>query len=157
MKFWLTFATTLFLMSAGAPARGAGVWTTCPLADLTAGTTITNFQIQTKSVKCWEYNGDDDTPAVSVTAVSALICLNPDLATEGAATANMMIRRCDYGRKPSSNPERSCGTVLDLALTGLGGAAGTQNSCIRVGPGVYYGESTVGSGGESAVLSFTGE
>ena len=129
----------------------AGTLTDC------SGMTLTSTYITSTIVKCWEFNAQDDTPAFYIMTNSALICFDSNIATEAIGAGRVMLRRCHTGVKPSSNPENECASILDTALDGTQGAAATQNACERVGPGTYYGEVTVSTGGQDASISFQGE
>jgi hypothetical protein len=90
----------------------------------------------------------------------AIICFDPDTAGV-AGTGEVVVRRCNSGAKPSSNPQNSCistgGSLpASTGLTGVEGASGTQNACEWYGAGVYYIDITTQCGGDNCQVSITG-
>jgi hypothetical protein len=104
---------------------------------------------------CFYFNADDNSPIFRVVADTALICLNPNLATDGSATGEVMIRKCLPGVTTYS--ANHCMSMLDASLDGTAGASATQNSCLRVSRGKYIVVNTTSTGGHEAQVSIEGE
>ena len=84
-----------------------------------------------------------DSTQLIVRAASVLFCLNPDVTAVGVlGTATVNIKKC-YGMSitPGAN---TCIDINDAALDGTVGAPGTQNACVRAGPGRYLVDVVVG-------------
>ncbi len=130
-------ATVLLL--AAAPVA-ANTWSDC--SDNTSGELATITKTNLVCLDCTDAAGDDDcvdSRLFFVNAVAALVCFDPDvLADEGADVAQIWIRHCPDGKKPASNPEYVCGKITDSVITGIQGAAGTQDACHRLKPGAYF-------------------
>lgn len=131
------------------PALATGSFTKCNGESLSGTPVVANFD----SV-CWVFDGDDDSTIVEVRAKTALVCFDPDITTDGAATAQVMINHC-----PTSNAVSAftCMDITDSSSTGITGASGTQDSCIRVGTGFYYVDVTTADAGTDSRVSFRGE
>jgi hypothetical protein len=108
---------------------------------------------------CYEYDDATDSGGFIVVTPTALLCLDPDIAAAGTATATVIPRRCHIGYKPSSNPTFQCEATVDgTGLDGTPGAEGTQNMCVRVSTGAYYFDVAAGgTGGKDAVMTITAE
>jgi hypothetical protein len=87
----------------------------------------------------------------------ALICLNPDTASESADATEVMIHYCPI--VPTTGPDvNNCMDILDAPLDGTIGADDTQNACIRVARGSYWIEvTTPPAASDNAVISVFGE
>ena len=163
MRRWilLALAACLVALVFAASEAGAGtdhaLWTNCN-PDVQTAITDTHVNRRGQTI-CWEFDDTvTDSSSFLVTSETALICLDPDIAAAGAATAEVMPRRCHIGYKPVSNPTYQCEAILDASLDGTAGASGTQNMCRRVGPGVYYLDVTsANTGDKAAVVSIIGE
>ncbi len=118
----------------------ANTWSDC--AGDTGGDLVNITKYNLVCLDCTEAAGDDDcvdSRLFFVGATTALICFDPDVAlSEGVDAAQINVRYCPDGIKPAANPEYTCGKMTDTVLTGIQGSAGTQDSCLRVGPGAYY-------------------
>jgi hypothetical protein len=88
---------------------------------------------------------------------TALVCFDPEVGAEGASDAEINIRYCPNGTQPAANPEYECFALSTIPITGLTGAAGIQDACVRVGPGTYYFEITTDSTAEDARVTIQGE
>jgi hypothetical protein len=149
MKKLLILAALLGLLFAAEAWAAAFGFSNCRTVSITPPT-INKAGL----VACYEFDDDTDSGRFTVVTPSALVCLDPDITTEGPATAEVMIRRCHSGAAISLN---ECFAILDASLTGATGGPATQNSCARVGPGAYYIEITTSAGGDDAIVSITGE
>lgn len=100
------------------------------------GSTEQITRIRVGPSECIEYSWKDVTlPGLefAVTSNTALACFAPDVVS-GATVATATVKRCMPGR---ARTDFSCATVTAAALSGTGGAAGTQNRCVRLGKGEY--------------------
>ena len=145
--------------AAAACPDGTSCFTNCSSTPKKiSATSIDNSKVNL----CWEFDEtaalDEISLPLNVKADSALVCFDPDKGTEGTAVATLQVHRCVRSRMPATNPEFECTPMLDGAgLTGLGGAAGTQNTCFRVSAGLYYLRIATASVAEDAVASIQGE
>ncbi len=146
-----TLAALLALTCVG-PAFATSSLTSC-------ATTAQGYESTVDGTECvaWRFTLVEDSPGITINSNTALICFDPDTSTDGVATGQVTIRRCPSGNKPGTNPENTCGVIMDSPLTGLTGAAATQNQCIRVGPGLYWSDVGTSPATDSAVVYFQGE
>jgi hypothetical protein len=118
--------------------------------------TVTAYQLL-----CADFDENDtagtDSRIFRVGTNTALLCFDPDIATEGTATAEIFFRYCPNGIMPGSSPENQCFTLTTIPITGLTGQAGIQDACERVGPGTYYFEIETGTSTEDARVTIQGE
>lgn len=164
------------LLPAGAYA---GTWSMNCSYTTATGTTATrpaeqNFAIDEYGLACYRYANADSTHnapqnsagtlvGVKVTAQSALICFDPDILQAVTTTARVIPHYCPQGViADPSNPARSCpslgGANGAASLDGTEGTATSQNSCLRVGPGLYYFEISVAAeSGDTAQITVKGE
>jgi hypothetical protein len=156
MKRGLLLLMAPLLLLPGA-AWGAAAWSKdCSAASVAASsTTGADRRIAAGELECYRFNDDTDSAVFIVLAPTALICLDPDVTTEGAATAEVMIRRCHA--EATTVSVNTCFATLDSSLTGATGGSATQDACERYGPGVYYIEVTTSAGGNEALVSIKGE
>lgn len=147
----------LFLLTAPSIAIAASAWGACGAVSVaTVNTTGANQNIAAGQSKCFYFNGTEDSDVFHVLAPEALICLDPDVATESNdGVAEVMIRHCHTGATTCS--VNRCIEILDASLDGLQGADGTQNACRRVARGSYCIENTTGASTDEAVVSVQGE
>ena len=138
-------------------AFAAEAWGACGAVSVaTAVTTGANQNIASGQSKCFYFNGTEDSDVFHVLAPTALICLDPDVATEGNdGVAEVMPRFCHTGVTTAS--VNRCLAILDVSLDGTTGADLTQNACKRVARGSYYIENTAGASTDEAVVSIQGE
>lgn len=145
---------TLIAVLALAPA------TSWAAADMTncRGTPLGSTPMVSKAgeMACWEFDDATDSTPFTVRAGTALICLDPDITTEGIAAAQIDIRRCHRGNKPAASPENECFVITPTPLTGASDAA-TQLGCLRVAVGTFYIDVTTSAAGDDAVVSILGE
>jgi hypothetical protein len=142
----LRLAIALALLLA-APAT-ANTWTNCVDDNAWAG------NISPTTLACLDCLGNAtgtndcvDSRLFFVVAPEALICFNPDsTASEGADVAQIKIRYCSSGVKPSANPEYSCHSITTNPITGITGSPGVQDACHPVGPGAYFIDFTTDGG-----------
>ena len=125
-----------------AGAATANTWTDCSGNISPDLGRITRYDVV--CMDCTEAAGADDcvdTRLFFIGAKEALVCFDPDTAgTEGADAAQINIRYCPDGKKPTANPEFVCGTITTTVITGIQGSAGTQDACHAIGAGAYYSE-----------------
>lgn len=159
MRRLLTFLAAILLAALlMAPAAGAAsAWGICgsvQVADVV--TDFTDKKIKSKGeTECFYFNTTENSSLFTVTTESAVIMLYPDMGGDANADAAIDIVRCvDNTETYSANV---CKTILDAALDGTGGAAGTQLASARVGPGTYAIRNSVDAGGDEAVVEITGE
>jgi hypothetical protein len=151
----LLFGFFMSLLLAG-PAL-ANTWTDCVgnsfVGAIAAGVTA--------CLDCTDAAGADDcvdSRKFDVTADSALICFNPDTATEGADNASIRIRHCSTGLKPAASPEDSCHSITTNVITGITGSPAVQDACHRVPPGAYFIDFVSdGTAGDEPQITFRGE
>jgi len=128
----------LALLIAG--AAGANTWSNC--VGGTSGDLVRITKYNLVCMDCTEGAGADpcvDSRVFFIGADSALVCFDPDTAAdEGADVAEIDIRHCPDGKKPSANPEYVCGKITDSVITGAQGSGGSQDACHRLPPGAYY-------------------
>ena len=138
-------------------SEAAEAWGACGAVSVaTAVTTGANQNIAAGQSKCFYFNGTEDSDVFVILSSTALICFDPDVATEGNdGAAEIMIRYCHTGVTTAS--VNRCKETLDAPLDGTDGAAGTQNACARYGRGSYYIENTTGASTDEAVVSIQGE
>lgn len=170
----------LFLLTLlAASAANAGTWAlNCAYTTLT-GTTASRpaeqvFSIDEFGLACYRYANADSTHnapqnsagtlvGVKVTAQSALVCFDPDILQAVTTTARLIPHYCPHGTiADTSNPARSCpsigGANGNASLDGTEGTATSQNSCLRVGPGLYYFEASVAcESGDTCQVTIKGE
>jgi hypothetical protein len=150
----ILFGFLVALLLAG-PAAATIVWTNC-----SGGTTGNLIQVTKYDVLCIDWDETDtagtNTRHFIVGAKEALLCFDPDLATEGAATAEINFRYCPNGKMPAANPENECFALSTIPITGITGSAGIQDSCERVGPGLYYVEIETGGSSEDSRVTIQG-
>ena len=157
----LTIAVLAWLCLA-APAQAVGAFSSCadplnmPTTDeITVGA---GFDVTAGSRFCYQFDADTDSAVFPISAQNALICFDPDAAGVAGA-ARLDVEMCPYALNGGASAANACITILDAALSGAGGAAATQNACIRVKSGYYRLDPTVapGSGAEKAIVIMTGE
>jgi hypothetical protein len=145
----------LALMIAGVVSAGEGDWVEC------GSTRAGPKQISKGTLACYEIDATDyaDMTTSFTVGNQALICLNPDVDTEGADDAEVMIHYCPIGLATGVAPNvNACFDILDSPLDGTTGSPDTQNACVRVPAGVYWIEVTTAPGaGDEAVISVRGE
>ena len=153
-RILLVIGLLLLLPSA---SEAAEAWGACGAVSVaTAVTTGANQNIAAGESKCFYFNGTEDSDVFHVLAPTALICLDPDVATEGAdGVAEVMIRLCHTGA--TTCDVNRCKETLDVPLDGTDGADGTQNSCKRRPRGSYCIENTTSANTDEAVVSIQGE
>lgn len=161
MKVFIIVLGLLLLTGLMMPASAlaASQWAPCGVATVAlaaaSNTAGANGKIVKGERECFYFNADEDSDVFHVMADTALICLDSNVADEGASGAAVMIRRCNTGA--TTYDANTCIEILDSALTGLVGAAGTQNACIRVSRGSYVSVNDTTAGTEEAVVSIEGE
>ncbi|MCK5439423.1 MAG: hypothetical protein KAI97_05740 [Gemmatimonadetes bacterium] len=157
MKGFIIGLWLLLMVCLPGIALGAEAWGACGAVSVgTVNTTGANQNIAAGQSKCFYFNTTEDSDVFHVLAPTALICLDPDVATESNdGDAEVMIRRCDPGVTTAS--VNRCGAILDVPLDGLTGADGTQNWCKRVARASYYIENTTGAGDDEASVTIEGE
>jgi hypothetical protein len=153
MRFRLFSLLAVFLLAAQPVA--ANTWTDC-----NGNTSGELYRITGYNLVCVDWDDSDgaDTRVFFVGAISALICFDPALDSEGPDTATVKLRYCPNGHKPAANPENECFSITTNAITGIQGDPGTQDACQRVGPGAYYMEEVAdGGGSDESRLTIQGE
>jgi hypothetical protein len=159
MRHFITLGLFALGMLLAMPALGASQWATCGYATVAlaaaSNTSSANGKITREESECFYFNSTEDSRVFRVTADTALICLDPDVASEGAANAEVMVRYCHAGATTAD--VNVCIEVLDAALDGTVGASVTQNACVRVTGGSYYIENSVDAAADEAVVSIQGE
>ena len=158
MLFRLFSLLAVFLLLAGASA--ANTWSDC--SDNTSGDLVRITKLNLVCMDCTDSAGADacvDSRLFFIGAKSALVCFDPDAAgSEGADAAQIDIRYCPDGQKPAANPEYVCGKITNSVITGIQGAAGTQDACHRLPPGAYYIDfSNDGGAGDEPRVTIQGE
>lgn len=93
---------------------------------------------------------------LTISAESALFCFVDDVAGT-SATATVMLQKCVGDTNITPTDSQSCLDLLDTALVGAEGAAGTQTACLRVGPGRYRAITVAGADGDFPVLTVEAE
>ena len=96
-----------------------------------------------------------DSDPITVQTKSVVFCLNPATDSDGADLATVWIRKSIGNEAPAT--DNYSPRILDAALTGLAGAAGTQNACVRAGPGQYYVEVVNDGTSDGSYVSATAE
>jgi hypothetical protein len=119
--------------------------------------TVTAYQLL-----CADFDENDvtgtDSRIFRVGTNTALLCFDPALDSEGADTAEINFRYCPNGIQPGSTPENHCFALSNVPITGITGAAGTQDACERVGPGTYMFEiTTQGAANDDSRVTIQGE
>jgi len=149
--FWLLVA----LLALAVPAQAAQVWTNCDGGSPTNGFTVSKYG---RLCLDWVSTDSGDSQIFVVGAAAALVCFDPDINTEGAEVAEVNIRYCPNGKQPAATPEIECFKLSNVPITGITGLPGTQDSCVRVGPGTYYVEiETAGGAGDESRVTIQGE
>jgi hypothetical protein len=144
----------LLALLVASPALATSSQTTCGSTTETES----NKQLHGTSCVAWRYTADnEDSNGITFKSPTGTICFDPDTGAAGAGTSQIMIWHCPNGIKPSANFGYTCHEILDSALTGLVGASGTQNACIRVGAGTYFSEVTTAPSSENSVVYFQAE
>ena len=134
-------------------------WGTTTLSRCSNTDTITDTRVDDSQCIAWRFTAaDEDSPGITIGTESGQICFDPDTASTGTGTAQVMIRRCLPGYKPTleADWEDVCPAILDTPLTGLPGASGTQNMCVPVQTGTYFSEVTTAPSSEASVVYFQG-
>jgi hypothetical protein len=156
MRQWThTLLAALLALFVATPAAATITWTNC-----SGGTSGNLVQVTKYEVLCidWDDTDTGDTRHFIVGSKTALLCFDPDLATEGASTAKINFRYCPNGLLPAANPENECFALSTIPITGITGAPGIQDACVRVGPGLYYVEIETGGGStEDSRVTIQGE
>jgi len=153
MRFRLSTLLAAFLLAAAPVA--ANTWTDCNSNTSGEVYSITGYNL---SCVDWDDTAGEDTRVFFVRSISALICFDPALDSEGVDTATIKLRYCPNGKKPAANPENECLSITTNAITGIQGDPGTQDACQRVGPGAYYMEEVAdGGAGDDSRLTIQGE
>lgn len=148
----------LGLLLVAGPAHASSVWHWCSSASVTAATAsgrAPDTTVTTGTTKCFYFNADDNSAVIKARAPNTLICLDPNVASDGADVAEVMIRLCPGG--VSTYDANLCLPILDASLDGTGGSATTQNACLRVGPGDYVVVNTANGTPDESFVSFRGE
>ncbi len=158
MLFRLFSLLAVSLLLAGSSA--ANTWSDC--SGNTSGDLVRITKLNLVCMDCTDSAGDDDcvdSRLFFIGAKSALVCFDPDAAgSEGADAAQIDIRYCPDGQKPAANPEYVCGKITNSVITGIQGAAGTQDACHRLPPGAYYIDfSNDGGAGDEPRVTIQGE
>lgn len=103
-----------------------------------------------------------------VMTISALFCFTPDIDVNGATAARVKLWMAPHTITDATSngiPDNDNGSI-DLggangntSLDGTEGEAGTQNACLRIGPGKYFAEFDVAcaQADETCRLTVTGE
>jgi hypothetical protein len=157
MKAIKGLGTALFFMLlAVAVSAGEGSWVYCNSSRPGPK------RISPGTLACYEMDAANYADMTKTFTVDheALICLNPDVDTEGADDVEVMPRHCVAGLANNATAPNvnECLAILDASLDGTTGGARTQNACIRVGQGIYYLDVTAPTGAEDvAVVSVRGE
>ena len=151
MRIIILIALLAFL---ALPASATQVWTDCNGGTSGNLITVTAYQLL-----CLDFDENDsgDSRIFRVGANTALVCFDPDIATEGVKDGKVNIRYCPNGKQPAASPELECIALSTIPITGIEGSAGIQDACIRVGPGTYYVEITTQTGSEDARVTIQGE
>lgn len=142
------------LLVAGMASAGEGTWYRC------GSTKKAKSTIGPGVASCYGIdNTDSDSKSKTFYVVdTALICLDPDTATDGADAAEVMILRCPAGLGDNAPSDELCIDILDAPLDGTAGAAATQNACVRVARGSFWIEvTTVPAASDTTVISVEGE
>jgi len=117
--------------------------------------------ISVKNYECLKFSFDEngvDSRIFRIISTTAMVCFDPALDSDGADVAEITIRFCPSGTKPSSNPQNACFATSTASITGITGSAGTQDACQRFGPGVYYVDiTTPPAAGDDAEVTIRGE
>jgi hypothetical protein len=145
----------LAIVAIALPAQAAQVWTNCSGGSPANGVTVTRYDRL-----CLDFAAGDtgDSQIFIVGAKTALLCFDPDINTEGADATKINFRFCPNGIMPAASPENECFKLSNDPITGITGAAGTQDSCERVGPGTYYVEiTTTPAANDEARVTIQGE
>lgn len=146
--FTLLVAALVLLPSS---SWAAGFWSYC---DGVARTNIGN--VGRGAMICWEFDDASDSGTITINSDMATVCFDPNITTEGAATAQVDLMYCPI--YPGRAADRAtCHKVTNAPLTGVTGAPGTQDACQRLPRGTYYVDVTTSAGGDDALVSFRGE
>lgn len=153
---WFHLLVIVALALIAGPATSTSLWADCDgSASVTTAQARTDRSIDPGETGCFHFNAAENSPVIHVFSPAALICLDPDVTTEGADTAKIMIRRCTPGVVVYD--ANRCTEILDAALDGTVGSSGTQNACDRVPPGAYVIVNDTSAGTDEAIVSFEAE
>jgi hypothetical protein len=150
-----TLLLLVALLALALPAQATQTWTNCSGGSPANGVTVTRYD---RLCLDWVTADSGDSQIFVVGTKTALLCFDPDINTEGADAAKINFRYCPNGIQPAASPENECFALSTAPITGITGAAGTQDACERVGPGTYYVEiETQGGAGDESRVTIQGE
>ena len=142
MRTWL-FVLSLLVAS---PALAESWSWGCAFTSNLTSTSPSNFKIGPGNTGCYRFIDTDSTSTsdvIVIDAETAVWCFDPDNAGTAITTATTTIHFCTAG--VAAGGTGAVNTCIDIGgangnatLTGLEGAASTQNACIRTGPGAFY-------------------
>jgi hypothetical protein len=162
MKRLLLIICFVLLLPWVAHAADGSQWAKCGAASVAAAQDATNGwqagadqNITKGESACFYFDGTENSDPFHVLTETALICLDPDQGSEGAANATVMIRHCHTG--VTTYDANTCIEILDAALDGTVGSAATQNACVRVPRGTYAIRNVATASDDEAVVSIQGE
>lgn len=143
----------LLIVGFALPAS-ANTWSNCSGGTTGDGITVKGFEML-----CFDFTSTGvDSRIFRVASKTALICFDPALDSAGGDVAQIYIRYCPNGAKPSSSPQNECVKVTSSPMVGAEGGPGTQDACLQVGPGVYFVDiTTVPAGGDNARVTIQGQ
>lgn len=153
MKKFLGLFLIIFVFASTASADNA--WRRGSETDLAAVRSATCSVTLQPGQTCYHtYNDADTNSAVILVRTTATLCLNPDIATAGAATATIKLwRALTDSRTIDANNWME---ILSGQILNGNYLATPQTACILlIDPGVYYVESVTAPGAQDVVVSFT--
>jgi len=124
-----------------------------------------NTKLSAGQSGCWTFDNSDAansrSPAIIITkGTLAVVCFDPDTGGTGVDTSRLAVHHCPFGM-PVSNPEYECinvgGSRSNATLDGVEGPVESQNACVRVGPGIFYGRIVVQCASDACRMSVEAE
>ncbi len=149
MKFWtLTTALAALLFAAPAWSQSNSDWKTAATGGTSCGGSISSGR------RCfYPFTGGTSSTVKLISAEYATVCLDPNTATDGTATAQVQVQWVnDAAANGNTGSDNNSFALLGSTLDG-----GDTTSCIyEVPTGAIWIKVTTASGGEQAVVTVIG-